>query len=151
MTANLENVTHWRHLADQLTAEQVDALARIETKISGDPNAAGTLLEIAQGCVLEAVVDVAYADIPAPPDCIQVGPWEQDADGNGWSRSLLWRDGWNIGAAAVCVDGRQHQDGHVEQVITLYGGDGSTELSVGQARRLAAALLDAADTLDQLA
>jgi len=83
----------------------------------------------------------ATPNVPVPHGAIEVGDWAGHR-----SRTVLWSnwgDGW------VQVDGRQHADGQVDAAVSVYGGDGE-QLDAAQARKLAAALLNAADALDGL-
>ena len=63
-------------------------------------------------------------------------------------RCLSWSR-HDTGKVGVGVDGRQHVDGRVERFIALYPSAGC-DLSAGDARALAAALLEAAAALDEL-
>jgi hypothetical protein len=69
-----------------------------------------------------------------------------DIDGD-MARALTWsrHDTDKVG---VAVDGWQSADGTVERCVSLYDAD--KELTAADARRLAAALLNAADELDGL-
>ena len=69
-----------------------------------------------------------------------------DIDGD-HARALLWsrHDTDKIG---VAVDGWQTADGQVIRAVSLYDAD--KELTAADARKLAAALLNAADELDRL-
>ncbi|NOP96966.1 hypothetical protein [Mycolicibacterium fortuitum] len=63
-------------------------------------------------------------------------------------RSLEWsRHDTDI--VSVSVDGTQFSDGDMGRGVSLYGADGK-ELTVDQARALAAKLIEAADVLDGL-
>jgi hypothetical protein len=104
---------------------------------------AGTLLEYARNDIEERLADIAYGGVAAPAGANWVGKWEKN-QGEGWSRSLVWRD-----YRGVSIDGRQQCDGSVERQISLYLGDYPT-LSRAQAREFAAVLVEAADELDRL-
>jgi hypothetical protein len=63
-------------------------------------------------------------------------------------RFLTWSN-HNAGQVGVAVDGAQFGDGQVFRHISLYDVDGK-ELTATDARKLAAALLNAADALEAL-
>jgi hypothetical protein len=87
------------------------------------------------------------ASAVTPDGATWVGDWETyDGAGGLQARSVKWSE-HDVGN--VAVDGRQWPDGTVDASVSLYVGDGA-ELNAGQARQLAAALLDAADALDDI-
>ena len=73
--------------------------------------------------------------------------WEHDGDGK-WFRFFTGNTHEVDGGSAVRISGIQYADGTITRSISI---DGDTEsLDAQQARKVAAALLDAADELDQL-
>ena len=78
---------------------------------------------------------------PQHPGVIEVGDWAGHR-----SRTALWST-WDDGK--VQVDGRQYADGQADAAVSVYADDGE-QFDAAQARKLAAALLDAADLLDGL-
>jgi hypothetical protein len=80
-----------------------------------------------------------------PDGALRVGDWETyDGSGGAQSRTVVWAEHHGGG---VAVDGRQWPDGTTDAAVSIYVGDGEP-LDAAQARKLAAALLDAADGLD---
>jgi hypothetical protein len=141
--------THWRELADSLTAEQAARLAATEASLAEKMPTAeldAVLLAEARGYVTAELVGSALADLAAPA-CAEVGPWEQNAAG-GWYRELLWRD-YGREPVGVAVDGGQDADGRVTRAVGVYLY-GRAALSAAEARELACTLSAAADELDQL-
>lgn len=87
----------------------------------------------------------APAPLPAPADAQHVAEWihEQGLTGR-WFRGTTR----TVAGARVIVNGWQQSDGAISRCI---GVTADIELTPAAARKLAAALLDAADELDQLA
>jgi hypothetical protein len=86
-------------------------------------------------------------NLPVPAGAT-AGSWsEPDCDGD-QARTLTWsrHDTDEVG---VTIEGWQSSDGDVDRCISIYDA-GNAELSAADARRLAAALLNAADELDRL-
>jgi hypothetical protein len=92
--------------------------------------------------LLDAAIDVGLADIEPPADA-EAGSWEQGGHGE-WSRTLVW---WQQVVAepkgiVVALRGRQDQHGSVEKFLAV---DADAELTEEETRKLAAALLIAAE------
>jgi hypothetical protein len=85
-------------------------------------------------------------NVPIPYGAKSAGGWGDDGAGGMQSRSVVWTEHHGGG---VAVDGRQWPDGTTDAAVSIYLGDG-TQLDAAQARKLAAALLDAADELDEI-
>lgn len=84
---------------------------------------------------------------PPIPAGATADPWYDGIDEGEQIRSLNWSN-HDTPKVAVGVDGRQYfSNGNVERFIALYPG-GDCDLTANEARQLAAALLNAADTLD---
>ena len=86
-------------------------------------------------------------NLPIPPGAT-AGGWDEMFDDDGAVRSLAWfrHDAAGIG---IGVDGLQHEDGRIDRYIGLYNCS-NPELTSGQARALATALMEAADEYDRL-
>jgi hypothetical protein len=86
-------------------------------------------------------------DLPAPPGAT-ADDWLDltDIDGD-MARALTWAR-YDTDKIGVAVDGWQTAGGDVTRAVSLY--DTEKELTAADARRLAAALLNAADELDGL-
>ena len=141
--------TTWRDLASELTAKQVASLEYAESKLpAGRVETQETLLHFARQSADLNVTDATYADIPAPP-AAEVGGWERNTSG-GYSRSLEWGDvPTGVDGVDIAIDGRQEHTGDFNRAVTVYL-DGSACLSAVEARRVAAALTEAADKLESL-
>lgn len=86
-------------------------------------------------------------DLPVPAGAT-ADDWLDLTDIHGdMARALTWSH-HDTDKVGVTVDGWQYADGRVERSVSLYDAD--KELSAADARRLAAALLNAADELDRL-
>jgi hypothetical protein len=86
-------------------------------------------------------------DLPIPSDAVP-GDWTCfNGHAEDWIRTLTWSRHDATGAG-VAVQGAQYADGHVDRYVYL--SDVSDELTPAAARQLAAALLDAADVLDEI-
>ena len=150
-TTHDDKATTWRDLADQLTATQIGYLDLLERQGS-----AGSPVAFRQWLICEARDYVAAnkraaeltARTPLPAGATTDGTWSDLLDVEGdCVRALEWsrHDAAGVG---VGVDGWQHLDGRVDRHISLYDAD--KELSAEGARLLAAALIEAADALDEL-
>lgn len=81
-----------------------------------------------------------------PPGDAEAGAWEQDIHGS-WSRTLVW---WQQVVAecksiVIALRDRQDQHGNIERFVAV---DADAELTDEETRKLAAALLVAAERLD---
>jgi hypothetical protein len=141
MTA--ENASHWRELAVDLHAEDVEILAGIERGVAatdGGTAANRFVMDCIRRAMAEQCARELYADVEIPAGA-KAGQWEADPDGV-W-RPLLWGQ---FGGAEV--DGRQKSDGSYTRFVAVWVGRESVNLDAGAARALAAHLLSAADLLD---
>jgi hypothetical protein len=141
--------TTWRDLTSELTAKQVASLEHADAMMpAGRVETQETLLHFARQSADLNVADATYADIPAPP-AAEVGGWERNTAG-GYSRSLEWGDvPTGVDGVDIAIDGRQEHTGDFNRAVTVYI-DGSACLSAVEARRVAAALTEAADKLESL-
>jgi hypothetical protein len=141
--------TNWRDLTPELTAKQIASLEYAESKLpAGRVETRDSLLGFARQYADLNVADATYADLPAPP-AAEVGGWERNTAG-GFSRSLEWGDvPTNVAGVDIAIDGRQEHTGDFNRAVTVYV-DGSACLSAVEARRVAAALTEAADKLESL-
>jgi hypothetical protein len=86
-------------------------------------------------------------DIPVPFGA-DADDWEPNT-ADGYSRSLEWLHLSDDGID-VHIDGRQQADGNFTREISAYGPDDEIKLTADAARRMAAMLTEAADSLDRL-
>ena len=86
-------------------------------------------------------------NLPVPPGATADDWCELTTDTSDLIRFLTWskHDTDKIG---VAVDGQQFSDGRVERQVMMYDSD--MPLTAEDARKLAAALLEAAEELDRL-
>jgi hypothetical protein len=93
---------------------------------------------------------VVYGDIPRPADATTVDHWQ--TTNAGVTSRFFDCSARKVGAVAVIVAGEQFEDGYCWRTINIYGeNDSIGELTPTDGRRLAAALLEAADEIDRLA
>jgi hypothetical protein len=109
-------------------------------------DATADLLAFARDHIEQNLVDIALAGVPFPSGATDLSGWEKNLKRDGWSRALVWRT-WDSGEMEVDIAGRQESDGTYTRRIVLE--DGVDFTSTG-ARQVAAALIEAADTLDEL-
>jgi hypothetical protein len=145
----------WRDLIDQLTPEQTERLERYASdpdymvRVYGEPHVWDdtSLLDAARRMARENNAVKAIGEVPWPPDAISVGEWT-DADSPEPFR------GFEIAARHVDKDvevqssGFQYLNGADEREITIHGADPYTPLNAESARALAAALIAAAEDLE---
>jgi hypothetical protein len=144
LTTPDNTATNWRDLADQLTPEQIEKLARMEqrSRMTADETA-GMLLVGARELATGNVVDqVAFGGIEPPSDatrcCIEeggAGAWVRSFDGTARK----------VDDAEVFISGRQFEDGRTVREI---GIDARGDYDAATARRIAA--IEAADEIEGL-
>lgn len=139
----------WRDYAEQLTEEQVAKLERFEGMIrAGQPQEIRWMYEQAEYMAALNVIDAQYADVPLPEGAnSDEESWSRNCSTGEWTRHVEWQV-FDTGIADmdVHIDGAQNLDGSFTRDISLYAED--AKLDAKQARRLAAALLNAADAMD---
>ncbi|SBS79254.1 conserved hypothetical protein [uncultured Mycobacterium sp.] len=139
----------WRDIADQLTPDQVEKLTTLEsTSRSPADEVAEGLLEAARETAAANVVNsVIFGDVERPSDARRFCVFSDEMVEDGvWTRSF---DGTQrkVADVEVYISGLQYADGRVERTIGIEARD---EYDSETARRLAAALLEAADEVDRL-
>ena len=93
--------------------------------------------------------EIVYGHVPRPADATTLDHWH--TTNVGVTSRFFDCSTRKVGAATVIVAGEQFEDGICRHAIHIYGdNDSIDELKPTDARRLAAALLDAADELDKL-
>lgn len=134
-----DDVASWHGLRDQLTPQQIAKLTEAERAGTDAAN----LLDLARHYAGQHPGDTWHVDVAAPFGAAYCGHWDQDTDGR-WSRGF---DGTTrlSGGTAVVIRGLQDADGTVERHVSI----GAAKLTTWQARQLAAALINAADEIDQ--
>lgn len=144
MMGSPENVTTWRDLADQLTPGQVAELEYCEREqVPPGLASAGGHLNYARKLAELNIARAVLADVAAPVDAVEIDEWTD------WDDGLYQRDftSWVHSGCEVALRGFQFSDGRTERYIWCGGCD---ELTADDARQLAVALVEAADTIDRL-
>jgi hypothetical protein len=167
MSTTHDDATSWRDLADQLTPEQIARMEDLEriyrapqprysTVPTSDHEIAALLLHLARRHAIDNVTGALYADLPSPPGAVDVGDWISPSDddddprpvryftGNQWATEP--DDGQTI---TVKVSGAQYGDGSMQRQVCIESIADPVFLTAEQAHRAAAALVDAADEVDQ--
>lgn len=158
---NTTDTQTWRDYEKQLTNFQLAWIRDFENRYPADLDGGAArdsvLLDYARSHAEQNRVDqTKFRHIPTPVGVRHVGHWEDDGTGR-WSRGFDSCKEWVIripGAmkgsdrADVDIAGSQYEDGTITWQIYVYAD--SAVYNADQARQLAAALLEAADELDQL-
>ncbi|MGD9620076.1 MAG: hypothetical protein AB7G47_09725 [Mycolicibacterium sp.] len=87
-------------------------------------------------------------NVPVPAGATPDGWHSVDHDGV-LVRSLEWSR-YDAGKISVSIDGSQRATGEYDKRIAFYGAAEGETITADQARRFAAALIEAADELDKL-
>lgn len=142
--------TAWRDFADKLTAAQIEQFERYESHFSDPAESAWMAVEARELVERNATDAAMFARLPIPAGAVRVELADQDGDGN-WYRNF---DGTarTVGGVRVDIEGVQYSDGRIERRLTVTSSDlpNGPVLTTGQAREIAAALVEFADTLDRL-
>lgn len=137
----------WRSIADQLTASQIDNLEWLETNpVAGLPSTPQEHLTLARGWANYNLVQCLHADVVPPADAVDVGPWVLSAAGVRRREYTATETGVAGRDITLEVRGTQYTDGRADGRLALTG-DGLAGLDAEAVRRLAAALLAAAERL----
>ena len=145
---NTDNAVHsWRDLADQLTIEQINQLERYERESPDPAKIAAGLLDLARQHACDNLTDTLMAHVPTPAGAVKVWPWQKGT--RGVQRREFDGTTRRVKGATVCIGGRQHASGTAERWIAVECRD-LDAITAGQARRLAAALNEAADEIEGL-
>ena len=138
MTTPDETVQTWRDLADQLTTAQIAQLERLE---HDEPH---KLLEMARQWAAEKMTNaVLFDDIPPPAGAVRTFNWQLDSN---WFRDFEGTT-HRVGQARVHICGRQQTDGSSRRWIAIHARH-LDALDAAAARKLAAALIEAADEIE---
>ena len=150
-----DNATTWRDLADALTPQQLAYIEdwdkhpelppRADGRVKTDDEHQKSLLFTARQFVGSNAAGALFADVAPPPDEGYRYPWEDAGDGT-WTRFFVGMER-ELGDVRVFVSGIQSSDGSISRSISAEASDG---MGAGEARQLAALLIEAADELDRL-
>ena len=152
----IDPTTPWREAAGaELTDDQRKQMEDAEQRyreVGVLEAAQRDLLRFAIDFVNGNRIDADHAHIEPPVGAAtDSAGWERDLGGDtiSYSRSLTWQV-FDTGVDSVGIDisGRQSTDGSFTRQIQLYAD--FDQLDAGDARRVAAALVEAADALDAL-
>ncbi len=138
-----DTITTWRDITG-LTDEQTDRLSK-----GGAVMTEADLLETARDFVARNQLQAAMADVPAPAWALRTGAWYDD--GANINRTVYGTE--NVfQTVTVRMVGEQDSSGASPAWIEVCENAGGEcyALDAGQARELAAALVQAADELDRL-
>jgi hypothetical protein len=92
----------------------------------------------------------AFSNLVPVPAGAAAGDWCDDTDFlEDVYRSLVWSR-HDAAGIAVAVEGEQYVDGSVVRYVVLRLASADAELTAAGSRQLAAALLDAADSIDSV-
>lgn len=87
-----------------------------------------------------------FADVPTPAGVTTISEWD---DTHTSTPSRFWSGTRRlIGDAEIVLDGTQWADGRVERCLTVYGVNTDQNMPTDTARKIAAALMAAANELD---
>lgn len=142
----------WRDLTDKLTPLQIADLERQE-RLGADAhspdNYRNWLIIEAHEYITENESDAELtAQIQSPANATWVGRWDNTDKAGRRCRSIQWAT-YDAGRTSVDIDGWQDETGAVDGPhLSVYGLEDNRPLTVADARRLAAALLAAADKID---
>ena len=154
MSMTPENATpDWRGLSDQLTPDQIATLAGY----AGDKMGRAELLAVARSFADNNVVDAVLGPVVAPAGAVIVD--------DGWSDALtpdafrvFYGEMWTVpvrysndGEVEIVVRGTQKADGRIDERGIIISGAPYDLISSDEARHIAAALIEAADEIDELA
>jgi hypothetical protein len=140
-------MTTWHDITDQLTPAQVDLLEWLQDDpLGGLIGRPEEHLLIARGWAKYNLEQSFHADVPAPADAVDVGPWLKPKSGE---RSRSFRSVTGIDGLEVAVEtsGSQYTDGRIDGRVSLTGD--LSNLDPAGARKVAAALRAAADLIEE--
>lgn len=150
-----DNAT-WRDLADQLNPTQIDKLTDMESRHTDLDAAelASGLLDPARGwAAANTAAAVVFDDLPLPPDahrvrieCVGDDEWVRTFDGTERTVDTLFTDSSEkSGTVGIVITGRQDADGRTARKVMI---EVVGEYDADTARRIAAALTEAADEIE---
>lgn len=152
-TTHDDNATNWRDFAEQLTPRQIidlDVMERGGAACSPD-NYRTWLIGMARDFIADNERDAELnARIQPPAGATDVGGWDSETNDGHLCRSIQWAT-YDAGATSVDVDGFQDDTGAVDGPhLSVYGLELGGKLAPADARRLARALVAAADEFGRL-
>jgi hypothetical protein len=90
-----------------------------------------------------------FTDVSPPAGAVEIHEWHDARDTREASRYFVGTVR-RVGDAEILLDGTHYSDGRVERCLTVYGVDTERGMSTEFARKIAAALMQAANELDGL-
>lgn len=147
--------TDWRDLTDQLTPHQIAQVEQLEHASAGWPLQPGDdaspdekLVRCARSFIRENLAQIQFADIVVPADAIDSpSAWAEWEEGV-WNRHYTAAWSTPCDETAVEISCWQYSDGRADERHVYITTE--AQLDSAAARAVAAALLAAADKLDQL-
>jgi hypothetical protein len=142
------NARTWRDLMDDLTIGQIVDLEASEKRNTETP---AQLLQVARNWIAHNLIQIECADVAAPADAVDT-PLDWEQAGHGYRRGYTVQDRSAVRPDAdellfcVQVQGVQFSDGRITRRITALAE--LENITAVEARMIAAALLEAADALD---
>jgi hypothetical protein len=149
----IENVSDWRELIADLTANQAAELDRLGARLVAagieGPELDGAMLDAARQAVTDKIT-TGYAGVPTLPGATKVLPRCPDSDDPADASASRHFEGIATEVAGVHLlsAGFQCSDGEIQRWVSITVADGYAELDAAELRRLAAHLLDAAHDLE---
>lgn len=153
----------WRDLIDELDAEQIADLEEWEAQPTSDDFVQARLIAQARRYAKRNMTDrMLFGHMPTPTDARETGHWRRDEDDERWYRFFDGTERVCHSAECECerdddvvcdsigsaeIVGTQFADGFLSRHVQLRC---LPELDAPACRRLAAALLSAAEELDRL-
>ena len=131
--------TTWHDVRDQLNADQISSMERLEACSRNHPRAREMLLATARHHVQEHLRQTWLADVPWPAGAVTVGDWIDEGD-------RVIRPVFGTARGDIQLIGLQHPDGRTDWELF----DGNTALTRDTARQRLEQLAGAVDELDQL-
>jgi len=149
-----DNAATWRDLAEQLTPEQIEKLTVSETQSPlPDAEKADLLLDLAREWGQRNLDDhLMFCQIGRPAGATAVFHCGERTDGRGWSREFTGATR-RVAGVSLTIEGTQFADGGIERQLYVVVDDLPDSvggaLNADGARQLAAALIEAANELDE--
>lgn len=142
-----DTIITWQDLAGQLTSDQVARFVHRERLYGHEPGYAGLLARQAREHIERNRIDAErFGHIEAPADAQGLGHWQVDTIEGDWVREFE-AGSHTVDEFVANVIGEQRPDATVLRRIAVHCPEGQP-FTAEQARRIAAALLAAAEDID---
>lgn len=142
------HATTWRDLAGELTPAQAERFAERDRLHGHEPGWQQLLLDQAREHARGNRIDSErFGDVPVPEGADVVDHWQVDPVEGGWFRYIEGRR-WQVDGVDAGVLGTQFPDGRIERCVRVEAD--ALDLGADGLRRIATALIEAAEELDRL-